>query len=71
MLMRPALGRAVYWGEGRGKDLVWKRNVPGSAEATNVGTMLIFHTKEGPNASTDDLGERNKETENGGVLELR
>ena len=71
MLVRPALGRAVYWREGRGKELIWKRNIPRSTESTNIGTMLIFHAEECPNASTDDLGEGNEETENSGVLKLR
>ena len=32
--------------------------------------MFVFNAKKGPDASTDDLGEGDKETENGRVLKL-
>ena len=52
------------------RDFIGKWHVTRCPEATNVGTMFVFDTEEGPDPSAADLGEADEKAENGGMLKV-
>lgn len=54
----------------RGRELVREGSVPGSAEEEDVCAVFVFDTEDHPDGPTTDFGERDDETEYGGVLEV-
>lgn len=61
------LGLVIEFIVGSG-EFVWEGYVPRGSEEEDVGAVFVFHTENGPQASSTDFGEGNHETQHRGVL---